>query len=101
MVTASHNPGKYNGFKFTREKAIPISGDTGIKDIEKLAIRNRFKDPKKKGKIIKKDITKEYKKSPHLRWQSGVGRETRFSLTRSQDHVRSVLIVLSLLSPPL
>ena len=24
MVTASHNPGKYNGFKFTREKAIHI-----------------------------------------------------------------------------
>ena len=25
MVTASHNPGKYNGFKFTRKEAIPIS----------------------------------------------------------------------------
>ncbi len=62
MVTASHNPGKYNGFKFTREKAIPISGDTGIKDIEKLALKNKFKEPKKKGKVIKKDITKDYKK---------------------------------------
>ena len=43
MVTASHNPGKYNGFKFTREEAIPISGDTGIQEIEKLVIRNKFK----------------------------------------------------------
>ncbi len=62
MVTASHNPGKYNGFKFTREKAIPISGATGIKDIEKLALRNKFKDVKKKGKVVKKDIEKEYRK---------------------------------------
>ena len=62
MVTASHNPRKYNGFKFTREKAIPISGDTGIKDIEKLVLKNKFKEPKKKGKIIKKDITQDYKK---------------------------------------
>ena len=36
MVTASHNPKEYNGFKLTREQAIPISGDTGIKEIEKL-----------------------------------------------------------------
>ncbi len=62
MVTASHNPGKYNGFKFTRQEAIPISGDTGIKDIERLVIKNRFKEPKKKGSIIKKDITLDYKK---------------------------------------
>lgn len=62
MVTASHNPGKYNGFKFTREQAIPISGDTGIKDIEKLVKNNKFKDPKNKGKVIKKDITEDYKK---------------------------------------
>ena len=62
MVTASHNPGKYNGFKFTREKAIPISGDTGIKEIEKLVLKNKFKEQKKKGKAIKKDTTKDYKK---------------------------------------
>jgi phosphomannomutase len=62
MVTASHNPGKYNGFKFTREKAIPISGDTGIKDIERLVLKNKFKNVKKKGKIVKKDIVKDYTK---------------------------------------
>ena len=37
MVTASHNPADYNGMKFVREKAIPISGDTGLYDIEALA----------------------------------------------------------------
>ncbi|MFH1024299.1 MAG: phosphomannomutase/phosphoglucomutase [Planctomycetota bacterium] len=37
MVTASHNPAKYNGFKISREKAIPLSSETGLADIEKLA----------------------------------------------------------------
>lgn len=62
MVTASHNPGQYNGFKFTREKAIPISGNTGIKDIEQLVMGNKFKDAKKKGKVIEEDITENYRK---------------------------------------
>ncbi len=30
MVTASHNPADYNGMKVVREKAIPVSGDTGL-----------------------------------------------------------------------
>ena len=34
MVTASHNPREYNGMKFTREQARPISSDTGLFDIE-------------------------------------------------------------------
>jgi phosphomannomutase len=34
MVTASHNPREYNGMKFTRAKARPISSDTGLFDIE-------------------------------------------------------------------
>lgn len=62
MVTASHNPGQYNGFKFTRDNAIAISGDTGIQDIEKLVLANNFKEPSKKGKVISKDVTSDYKK---------------------------------------
>ena len=34
MVTASHNPKDYNGMKFTRDKARPISADTGLLDME-------------------------------------------------------------------
>jgi phosphomannomutase/phosphomannomutase/phosphoglucomutase len=38
MVTASHNPKDYNGMKFVREQARPISSDTGLADIERLAL---------------------------------------------------------------
>ena len=37
MVTASHNPADYNGLKIVREDARPISGDTGLADIARLA----------------------------------------------------------------
>jgi phosphomannomutase len=35
QVTASHNPPRYNGFKFSRRDARPVSGDRGIPEIEK------------------------------------------------------------------
>jgi len=35
-VTASHNPGRYNGMKLCREGAMPISGATGIVEIEAM-----------------------------------------------------------------
>ncbi len=34
MITASHNPRDYNGMKFTRDKARPVSADTGLLDME-------------------------------------------------------------------
>ncbi|MGI9281471.1 MAG: phosphomannomutase CpsG [Endozoicomonas sp.] len=37
MVTASHNPKDYNGMKLVREESKPISGDTGLRAIQKLA----------------------------------------------------------------
>jgi phosphomannomutase len=42
MVTASHNPKDYNGMKFVREGARPISGDTGLGEIGRMAARNEF-----------------------------------------------------------
>ncbi len=41
-VTASHNPIDYNGMKLVREGARPISGDTGLRDVQRLAEANDF-----------------------------------------------------------
>jgi len=41
-VTASHNPMNYNGMKLVREGARPISGDTGLRDVQRLAEANDF-----------------------------------------------------------
>lgn len=39
MVTASHNPADYNGMKLVREQAVPVSGDSGLKEIASLVGR--------------------------------------------------------------
>jgi len=61
MVTASHNPPDYNGMKFVREQSKPISGDTGLQDIRKLAEAGRFTGPAGKGTVIPFDIASSYR----------------------------------------
>ena len=41
-ITASHNPIDYNGMKLVRAGSRPISGDTGLNDIKRLAEENQF-----------------------------------------------------------
>ena len=45
MVTASHNPADFNGLKFVREESRPISADTGLEDIRRLAEADDSADP--------------------------------------------------------
>ncbi|MFT7687816.1 MAG: phosphomannomutase [Candidatus Azotimanducaceae bacterium] len=49
VVTASHNPKDFNGMKLVREDSKPISGDTGLKDIERLVEENNFPDVSTRG----------------------------------------------------
>ena len=42
MITASHNPAPWNGFKLCRADAVPISGATGIQDIERIVREESF-----------------------------------------------------------
>lgn len=42
MITASHNPAEWNGFKLCRAQAVPISGATGIKEIERIVNEGSF-----------------------------------------------------------
>ncbi len=63
MITASHNPGEWNGFKLCREKAIPISGATGIQEIERRVRQSDFAPaPAAPGTIASYDILPEYVK---------------------------------------
>ncbi len=49
MITASHNPPDYNGMKFVRQGSRPLSGDSGLNDIEALAAAGKF-PPKAKAR---------------------------------------------------
>lgn len=63
MITASHNPKEYNGMKFVRQEARPISGDTGLRDLEKLVADGELPNSAESvGKVETVDITKEYVK---------------------------------------
>ena len=50
MVTASHNPADYNGLKIVREQARPISADSGLADIRRLAEADQRRTSAKTGK---------------------------------------------------
>ncbi|MDI6704062.1 MAG: phosphomannomutase/phosphoglucomutase [bacterium] len=62
MITASHNPKNYNGMKFVRGNAIPISGDTGIYEIRDLVIDGKFGKAGKTGRVKTCDIYQDYKR---------------------------------------
>ncbi|HPW48053.1 MAG TPA: phosphomannomutase/phosphoglucomutase, partial [Candidatus Saccharibacteria bacterium] len=60
MITASHNPGEYNGIKFCREEAKPIGLDTGLSDIREKVKTNKFKNKTNKGRVISRDVTEDW-----------------------------------------
>jgi len=59
IITASHNPSNYNGFKMVRGDAMPLSGEDGIDEIKRLVEKNDFVSLEK-GKIYTKDIARDY-----------------------------------------
>ena len=76
MITASHNTGEWNGMKLCRKGVIPISGITGIKDIEKIINEETWNKPANvKGKIIDHNISEEYGK--HIKSFSEVNRKLK------------------------
>ncbi|MEQ1579241.1 MAG: phosphomannomutase [Steroidobacteraceae bacterium] len=60
MVTASHNPMDYNGMKFVREQSRPISGDTGLQEIRKIAEADAYSTPARKGTHVDLDVWTKY-----------------------------------------
>lgn len=65
MVSASHNPKEYNGFKLVRPKAVPISGNTGMTILRDKVIANNFSEPKNVGTVSERSdvLAEEVKQS--------------------------------------
>jgi phosphomannomutase len=61
QITASHNPGEYNGIKMVRAAALPLSGDAGIGDIRDMIVNDRLPAPAShRGSISTRDILPGY-----------------------------------------
>ncbi|MCD6188143.1 MAG: phosphomannomutase [Desulfuromusa sp.] len=60
MVTASHNPIDYNGMKLVREGSRPISGDTGLNEIQKLVEQGHFPPSGQVGTISEVSFRDDY-----------------------------------------
>lgn len=60
MVTASHNPAAYTGAKLVRAKALPLSGDSGIKEIRDMVLSDGFGETATKGSVTQEDVMAEF-----------------------------------------
>ena len=60
MITASHNPGEYNGIKLCREEAKPIGEESGLFDIRDAVISSSFKASSKTGTVSQKDVSEAW-----------------------------------------
>jgi phosphomannomutase len=61
-ITASHNPADYNGMKLVRAGALPISGDTGLKELEIATASSTAKPPARAPKLQKTSFQQDYVK---------------------------------------
>lgn len=61
QITASHNPGEYNGMKVSRENALPVGYDTGLGQIKAWIDEGRPTPvAAKRGTVRNIDIKKDY-----------------------------------------
>lgn len=60
MVTASHNPGQYNGVKMTRKAAVPIGGNSGLMEIRDLVEKRDWPAVGSVGLVETADVKEAY-----------------------------------------
>ncbi len=60
MVTASHNPKQYSGFKMVRQMPYLLSGDEGIQDLRRLVESEAFPAATRKGTVTVHDFKEPF-----------------------------------------
>ncbi len=60
MVTASHNPPQYNGFKMVRRMPYLLSGDEGIQDLRRIVENDAFAPEKTRGQVHTQDLSQGF-----------------------------------------
>jgi phosphomannomutase len=60
MVTASHNPKQYNGFKMVRQMPYLLSGDQGIQDLRRIVENDAYAPARHKGTISAVDLSEQF-----------------------------------------
>jgi len=65
MITASHNPKEYNGFKVVAAQSVPIGEETGLLEIKKIIhnLKPVQKPVKQRGQIEERDVLEHYLKN--------------------------------------
>ena len=61
QITASHNPGEYNGCKMVRKEAFPLSGEAGIKEMKEMIFAGAIPaPPARPGSVEPRQIMDRY-----------------------------------------
>ena len=60
MISASHNPPKFNGVKIVKRNVVPLHGKYGFKEIKEILQKRAFQEPVSKGQVFYKNVFNEW-----------------------------------------